>query len=126
MGIPLIEELLRTYLIEQGFSNVYCNEFPNDVRQGILIKRDGSGVIDDYLPIDEARVLILCRDSHPQDSMKMALKIQKLLHRQERLQIKGNIILSILQNTGISYFYDNDTGLDQHLSYYFVKYFEEV
>jgi len=117
-----IEKILRTLLLENGFINVYCNQFGSEIENGILIRRDGSFEINNYLPIENARVFILCREKHPEIAMERALEINNFLHKKEHFMIQNVSILGIFQNIGISPLVDDDTDLFQTFCYYEVKY----
>lgn len=79
-----IEQLLKTYLVAQGFTtgNIYLQEFPVDAgSDGLyLLRRQGSGDLPKNHNVDVPIVRVWARHSNPQTAYLNQKAVGDLLH----------------------------------------------
>jgi len=80
MAIKNILSNLRTYLINEGFENVFIGQMPEKADDCILITQEG-GEPDIYIPVRTHTIQILVRNQSSRSAYDTSYEIYEKLHR---------------------------------------------
>lgn len=120
-----IEQLLKTYLVSQGFTsgNIFLQEIPPSAQvDGVyLIKRVGSGGIPAHIAIDVPIVRVWSRHSNAHTSYLNQKSIADLLQGLNPVDVGTHKFLFAQMVSGIDRDDDTERDIPQHVASYEIR-----
>lgn len=120
-----IEQLLKTYLVGQGFTsgNIFLQEFPHSaqVDDVYMIRRVGSGDIPAHIAIDVPIVRVWARHTNPHTSYLNQKAVGDLLQGLNPIDVGTHKFLFAQMVAGIDRDDDTERDISQHVASYEIR-----